>query len=284
MHNQGFTIFTGSKNEMGITEFFELFIKELEQNKELHGYYKLLDKPGRFLWRKAYLEQRLKYVHDHLGKPGKHIWDAGCGYGTTAIFAALNGHHVTGSTLEFYFDQINRRLDYWSRFGNLSTLNIGYENIFDKPVKASSMDIVIVQDTLHHLEPIDEACAVFNEALKKGGRLVVSEENGRNPFIQFKNIKTRGFKRVGEMYDEKLGRKILFGNENARSLQSWDRILKKAGFAIVEPEIRFVRFYPPFSFSNEKYTHILEEENAMGSKSNLLTNLFFFGVNFTAVK
>ncbi len=284
MHNRGFTIFTARKNEMGITEFFGLFIRELEQNQELHGYYKLLGKPSRFLWRKAYLEQRLKFVHDHLGKPGKAIWDAGCGYGTTAIFAALNGHRVTGSTLEFYYNQINRRLDYWSRFGDLSGLKIAYENVFDRPLPASSVDIVIVQDTLHHLEPIDDACSIFNEALKPGGRIVVSEENGLNPFINFKNVRTRGFNRVGEMYDEKLGRKILFGNENARSLSAWKKILTRAGFTLVEPETRFVRVLPPFVFTEEKYMHILEEEYAMGSKNNLFTNLFFFGVNFTGVK
>lgn len=269
---------------MDVTEFFELFIRELELNKEFQGYYRLLDKPRRLLWRKSYLEQRLRYVHLHLGKPGKKIWDVGCGYGTTAIFATLNGHQVLGSTLEFYYDHIQRRLDYWSRYGNLSGLQIAYENIFDRPVEKRSVDVVLVQDTLHHLEPIYPACRILHESLKSGGRLIVSEENGNNPFIQGKNFATRGFKRVGTIYDERLGKNIPFGNENARSLKAWKAILAQTGFTVVDPETRFVRLFPPFAYNPENYMHMMERENTIGQKDNLLNNFLFFGINFTAVK
>ena len=124
--------------------------------------------PGRLLFRKSYLEQRLRYVHFHLGKPGKKIWDVGCGYGTTAIFATLNGHSVLGSTLEFYYDHIQRRLDYWSKYGDLSGLHIAYENLFDRPVEKQSVDVVLVQDTLHHLEPIYPACRILREVFETG--------------------------------------------------------------------------------------------------------------------
>ncbi len=81
---------------MDVTGIFELFIKELESNRELQGYYRILDNPRRLLFRHAYLEQRLRYVHNHRANRRKKIWDVGCGYGTTAIFAALNGHRVKG--------------------------------------------------------------------------------------------------------------------------------------------------------------------------------------------
>jgi SAM-dependent methyltransferase len=269
---------------MDITEFFELFIKELEQNRELHGYYRLLDKPRRLLWRKAYLEQRLRYVHFHLGKPGKKIWDVGCGYGTTAIFATLSGQKVLGSTLEFYYDHIQRRLEYWSRYGDLSGLHIAYENLFDRPVEKQSVDVVLVQDTLHHLEPIYPACRILRESLKPGGRLIVSEENGNNPFIRAKNFATRGFKRVGTYYDERLDKSIPFGNENARSLKTWKKILDQTGFNVVDPETRFVRLFPPFVYNNGNYMHMMERENTIGQMDNLVNNFLFFGINFTAIK
>jgi 2-polyprenyl-3-methyl-5-hydroxy-6-metoxy-1,4-benzoquinol methylase len=269
---------------MEVSEFFELFIRELEINKDLHGYYRLLDKPGRLLWRKAYLEQRLRYIQQHLGKPGKTVWDVGCGYGNTSIFAALNGHRVMGSTLEFYFDHIRRRLEYWSRYGDLSGLHIAYENLFDRPAEKQSVDVVIVQDTLHHLEPIDQACTILCEALKTGGRLIVSEENGNNPFIRGKNFATRGFKRVGEIYDERLGKMIPFGNENARSLKAWKKILQHAGFRVVDSETRFIRFIPPFAYNQDNYNARLEQEDSMGQQTNLLTNNLFFGINFIALK
>ncbi len=46
-----------------------------------------------------------------------------------------------------------------------------------------------------HRQP---ACRILSESLKPGGRLIVSEENGNNPFIRAKNFATRGFNRVGQ--------------------------------------------------------------------------------------
>ena len=269
---------------MDVPEFFELFIKELEINQDLHGYYRLLDNPRRLLWRKAYLEQRLQYINKHLGNPGSTIWDVGCGYGTTAIFASLNGHRVVGSTLEFYYDHIQRRIDYWSHFGDLSGMRIVYENLFDKPLEKQSVDTILVQDTLHHLEPIDQACSILWQSLKPGGRLIASEENGNNPFIRGKNFATRGFKRVGEIYDERLGKMIPFGNENARSLKTWKKILENAGFKFLNEETRFVRLFPPFFYHADNYLTLMVRENAIGQKDQFLPGYLFFGINFTACK
>lgn len=269
---------------MDVPEFFELFLKELEINKNLQGYYRLLDNPRRLLWRKAYLEQRLQYVMGHLGNPGSTIWDVGCGYGTTAIFASLNGHRVVGSTLEFYYDHIQRRIDYWSRFGDLSAMQIVYENLFDKPLEKQSVDTILVQDTLHHLEPIDEACRLLWQSLKPGGQLIASEENGNNPFIRGKNFATRGFNRVGEIYDERLGKMIPFGNENARSLAAWKKILENAGFAFSNEETRFVRLFPPFFYNADNYLTLMARENTIGQKNQFLLGYLFFGINFTAIK
>src|SRR5512138_2968313 len=120
---------------MVVEEFLSLFIKELEINSELRTYYRLINHESRFLWRKAYLEQRLHYIQSHVSRPQMNIWDAGCGYATTAIFLVLNGHKVTGNTLEFYFDKIRNRLEYWSRYGNLSGLELLYANLFDMQVE-----------------------------------------------------------------------------------------------------------------------------------------------------
>jgi SAM-dependent methyltransferase len=268
---------------MEVPEFFELFIRELKINRNLQGYYRLLDNPRRFLWRKAYLEQRLAFVHEHLGSQPMTIWDVGCGYGTTAIFTALNGHRVKGSTLEFYYDQIQRRLDYWSSYGDLSGMTIVYENLFDSSVERQSADIIIVQDTLHHLEPIDQACSIFLKALKPGGKMIVSEENGSNPFILGKNFVRRGFNRVGEIFDERLGKMIPFGNENARSLKKWKKILEEAGFSVVDDVTRFIRLFPPFSYNEGNYRKLIDRENDLGQKSRLLSNYLFFGINFIAL-
>ena len=268
---------------MSVDEFLKLFIKELEINSDLRGYYRLLDNKGRFLWRLAYLEQRLEYVYNHLGIPSGKIWDVGCGYATTAIFLTLNGYQVMGNTLEFYYDKIGSRLDYWSKFGNLEGFRVEHANLFDMPVAAQQYDVIIAQDTLHHLEPIQEAVNIFRVSLKIGGKLIVTEENGHSIFINLKNFSKRGFKRITGYYDERLQKTILLGNENARSLRAWSEILKDGGFRMPEGNVEFVRLFLPFCFTMKNYQRLAQKEKDIGKNFKLLRDLLFFGINFTAI-
>jgi SAM-dependent methyltransferase len=269
---------------MSVQEFLELFVQELEINRDLQGYYRLLQNRNRFLWRKAYLEQRLEYINNQLGNTTGRIWDAGCGYGTTAIFLALNGHEVVGNTIEFYFDKINSRLDFWSRYGNIEDLRIEYANLYDMTVEKSSYDFIIAQDTLHHLEPVDEALRIFRSSLKNKGRLIITEENGNNPFILLKNIYKRGFRKVTEYNDQKLHKTILLGNENARSMHMWRNILKNNEFIVIEEETEYIRFCPPCCFNSAHYRNLADWERNAGKKYTILREVLFFGINFTAEK
>ncbi len=267
---------------MDVQNFLELFIRELEDNRDLQSYYHLLDSKQRFLWRKAYLEQRLTYIDSHLGTTSGKIWDAGCGYGTTAIFMALNGYEVLGNTLEFYYEKINPRLEFWSKFGNLDKLKFEYADLYDMPDSDSRYDAIIAQDTLHHLEPAKHAVGIFNRSLKQNGKLIVAEENGGSIFISLKNFSKRGFKKTTTYYDERLGKSISIGNENAKGLQSWKQILQVSGLTLVDFE--YIRFLPPFFFNNRNYTRMIGWERQTGKKTTLLREILFFGINFTAVK
>src|SRR5688500_1089112 len=117
---------------MTVEKFFELFLKELEQNPNLRSYYKFLNSPSSFEFRKAYFCQRLQYILDNMGDRSQAIWDCGCGYGTTDIFLALNGYKVFGSTLEFYYREIPPRLEYWKQHGYTGGFTFEYENLFDR--------------------------------------------------------------------------------------------------------------------------------------------------------
>src|SRR5690554_3261537 len=92
--------------------FFDLFLKELEQRTEMHSYYKFLEQADYFDFRKNYFLERLGYIEKNIRKSTGLIWDCGCGYGTTAIFLAMNGIKTHGTTLEFYYDVLKKRLDY----------------------------------------------------------------------------------------------------------------------------------------------------------------------------
>ena len=245
---------------MLVPEFYELFIGELKENENLRTYYKHLNDDSRRDFRKAHFCQRLEFIQRNLKDTSSRIWDVGCGYGTTDIFLALNGFTVYGSTLEFYYKQIEPRLEYWSKFGDVSKFTAGYENIFDIEVIPDTYDCIIVQDTLHHLEPLADALKIFNTALSENGKLLVSEVNGNNLFERFKFFLQRGNKRIIKIYDEKLDKWILFGNENIRPLKTWNKELNAAGFEIDNDILEYIRFYPPGSFKNGNYEKLIEKE------------------------
>src|SRR5204862_1776514 len=149
------------------------------------------------------------------GNKDQNIWDCGCGYGTTALFLAMNGYKVYGTTLEFYFEEINKRKDFWKQYGNTDLFEAVYEDL-STSIYEKKFDTVILQDTLHHLEPIDKALKVLKESIRLNGKLLVVEENGCNIFQNIKLFIRRGFHRTTEYYDEKLSKVVIFGNENIR--------------------------------------------------------------------
>jgi len=269
---------------MNVEEFLDLFIRELELNKSLRNYYRLMDSSISFAFRKAYLHQRLSYVDRFVTIAGSAIWDIGCGYANTALYLALKGHRVNGTTLEYYYDQIQQRMEYWSRIGNLDKLSIVYQDLFDTSFPPASFDYLIPQDTLHHLEPLDKALQMIGSALGVDGKLIVSEENGRNLFISLKNYIKRGNKRVIEYHDEKLNKTLLLGNENVRTYECWTRELKKAGLAIEDGHTQYIRLFPPLMIRKDNYQSVITREQKLWKKSPCLKNHCFFGINFTARK
>jgi SAM-dependent methyltransferase len=270
-------------------QFFELMIKELEVHSEMQPYYKFLGKPSSWHFRRNYFLERLRYIQKHLvtgNTTGKApaIWDCGCGYGTTCLFLAMNGIATYGTTLEFYFETVKKRKAYWSQFGDTSLFTCTYENLFDQEPQPESFDWVIVQDTLHHLEPINDALRIFHSALRPGGKVLSIEENGSNVIQRLKLYKYRGNKRIITMYDERLKKDILLGNENIRSLKLWKTLFENNGFHIPQGDIRYVRFYLPVHYKLSAPEKLLMKERQIQATPGIRREYFFFGLNFVAVK
>ncbi len=262
---------------MNPDQFFELFLKELAGAPVLQGYYKFLGKKSSFLFRRNYFIRRLEWIARQAGSPENKIWDFGCGYGTTAIFLTLRGHTVHGSTLEFYLKELEKRVRYWSQFGDLSRLDCAHEDLFDQHVPRAAFDRIIVQDTLHHVEPIDEGLKILTAGLKPGGSIIVVDVNGRSLFIRFPLYLQRGNKRIITLYDEKLQRSFLIGNENVRSYDTWKRIFEANGLKIADHE--FIRYFPPFLWSEKNYQERVTKEKELWHTAPLRRNYFFMGMN-----
>lgn len=269
---------------MEVTVFFDLLLEEIRQNPGLRTYYKFLESDSGFEFRKAYFCQRLQYIRDHIGDGRARIWDCGCGYGTTGIFLALNGMASHGTTLEFYIRMIPGRIRYWQQHGDVSRFTYSYENLFDQHPPNQSVDTIIIQDTLHHLEPLQEALRIFSGVLATGGKLLIVEENGNNVIQNFKLFLRRGNKRIIEIYDDTLKKNILLGNENIRGLETWRKELSKQHFRIIDRETQYIRLYPPFSFRRNNTRRMLEKEQQLWKKYPVLKEFLFFGLSFIAQK
>lgn len=268
---------------MSVEEFFSLFQLEISQNKNLQKYYKFLNDPSRFEFRKAYFCQRLQYIIDNIGKTDSEIWDCGCGYGTTGIFLSLNGIKSEGTTLEFYYNEIPTRLTFWCKYGDVSKFSYSYKNVFDES-ETNKYNTIILQDTLHHLEPLDTSIKIFEKALLPKGRIILIEENGSNIIQNLKLIKQRGFRKVKEIYDEKLGKTILLGDENIRNLKTWTAAFTENNFEVIPEKTQYIRFYMPSSFKENNTADIIAKEQSIWKTNRFLKTYFFFGLNFIVQK
>lgn len=270
-------------------QFFELLLKELEIHTEMQPYYKFLGDKSSWHFRRNYFLQRLRYIQKYMvdgRKPGDDItiWDCGSGYGTTCLFLAMNGIKTHGTTLEFYYDTVQKRIEYWRKYGDSSLFTCTYENLFDNSPAPASYDWIIVQDTLHHLEPIDDALQIFNRSLKKNGKVLSIEENGSNIIQRLKLYKYRGNKRIITIYDEKLKKDILIGNENIRSYATWQRLFEHNGFSMKKDTVQYIRYYLPFHYRYSDAELLLEKEHHIQRNPGFRREYFFFGLNFIAEK
>jgi 2-polyprenyl-3-methyl-5-hydroxy-6-metoxy-1,4-benzoquinol methylase len=264
---------------MTLERFFELFEEELRLFPQLTNYHRFINTPDLYHFRKSYLVERYEFMLSHITKPGSVILDLGCGYGTTAILLTMLGHKVHGITLEYYFDEIEKRLEYWSRFGDVSSLKFEYLDFFDLD-ESCRYDYILAIDTLHHIEPFSVAATRLYNLLHPQGKLVVSEENGNNLIARMKHFRERGFKRISRYYDERLQKEIVFGNENTRSLAAWKRAFSHTQFVFDENSVGYIRFYMPRKHRKMENHLLIETEHTLWKKYSFLREYFFFGFNF----
>jgi len=272
--------------KMTTDNFIQLFLQELNENQHLYPYYKLnCGSSAQKEFRKAYFLQRLHFIEKQVEKEENvAVLDCGCGYGTTAFFLGLNGIHVIGTTLEFYYEQIDNRKKYWRNFGNIDHVTFEYQNILESNFKENSFDYIILQDTLHHIEPVKDAIRIFFTLLKKGGKLILAEENGACWAKQAILFAKRRNKRIIEYYDTKLQKTILFGNENIRCVQEWVKLFEDEGFKNISQETNYIRYCFPNAYKNKKMEEVVCKEQKIAQKYAWLRKRFFFGINMVFIK
>ena len=266
-------------------EFYIHLCEELRQNRSLYPYYKLIDgSVQQQLFRKAYFLQRLAYIDAHVKlSKDNSIWDCGCGYGTSCLYLAMNGQPTYGTTLEFYSEQIARWKQFWQSYGNTDLFSYEYANVFDQNMRPEQYDYIILQDTLHHIEPLDKALPLFYQALKKGGKIILIEENGGCLIKRAMLFKQRGFKRIISVYDDVLKKEVLMGNENIRSEQKWYKAFTTSGFQLEKDSVQYIRYFFPWRYKDDNIQQVIDREQKRANCS-LLRHYAFFGLNMVFVK
>ena len=272
--------------KMDKERFLSLFLEELKENRALYPYYKLVDgTDSRRQFRQAYFMQRLSYLEKYIDfSSSPAILDCGCGFGTTGLFLAMNGCASRGTTLEFYADQIERRRQYWSQFGDVSLFDYAYENIFDTPPAANSYDYIILQDTLHHIEPLEKGLDILCTALKPSGKLILIEENGGSWLKSLMLFLQRGNRRVVEIYDERLQKHIQMGNENIRSEKQWRQLFQKTGFVVDDASVQYIRLLPPMAYRHQPADKVIAKEQHLSTRCPFLKHHFYMGLNMVLEK
>lgn len=266
--------------------FYQHLCEELAQNKALYPYYKLINgNTAHRQFRKAYFLQRLDYLDRYLDLSKKPaIWDCGCGYGTTGLYLAMNGQPCYGTTLEYYTKQLENRRQFWNRFGNTNLFTCEHINVFDQTVRPNQYDYIILQDTLHHLEPVADALKIFYDALKKNGKLILIEENGGSVLKNVILFARRGRKKIIKIYDDVLQKEILIGNENIRSEKVWRDIFRQAGFTSEENAMQYIRCLPPFCYTKNNMQQIIRKEQSCSQRRKWFCRHAFFGLNMIFTK
>ena len=267
-------------------EFYRHLCEELRQNRSLYPYYKLVDgSEAQQQFRKAYFLQRLDYISQHLDLESHPVvWDCGCGYGTTGLFLAMNGIASYGTTLEFYADEIEKRKLYWKQFGDSSLFTYEYANVFDQKTPKNHYDYIILQDTLHHIEPLQEGLKIFYDALNKSGKLILVEENGGCWMKNMMLFAQRGNKKVISVYDEVLQKEVLMGNENIRSERQWRAAFAKTDFRLDEQSVRYIRLLPPPAYRRATADSVIHREQSRWVHRKFLREHAFFGLNMVFEK
>jgi 2-polyprenyl-3-methyl-5-hydroxy-6-metoxy-1,4-benzoquinol methylase len=125
------------------------------------------------------------------------VLEVGCGCGTEALWAAIQGADVTGidispdllavATARLGLIEQETGEPLRCEFRPTSVLDVDESNLFD---------IIFLEQAFHHLEPRADVVAKLSRLVAPGGHIILSESNGWNPLLQAALFKLRGTKTI----------------------------------------------------------------------------------------
>jgi SAM-dependent methyltransferase len=125
------------------------------------------------------------------------VLEVGCGCGTEALWAAIQGAEVTGIDIaDDLLAAARARLGLLEGLtGNRLRCRLRRASVITF-ADGAPFDIVFLEQTFHHLEPRADVVAALSRLVAPGGHLILSESNAWNPFLQAMLFKMRGTKTI----------------------------------------------------------------------------------------
>jgi SAM-dependent methyltransferase len=168
-----------------------------EQQRAFDHYYRSYKKHFGPYVRHWYARQT-KELTDLIRAQGTpRVLEVGCGCGTEALWAAIQGADVTGIDIaDDLLAAARARLDIIERMtGERLRCHLRHASILTFE-GGSPFDIIFLEQTFHHLEPRAEVVAALARLLAPGGHLIFVECNAWNPVLQAVFFRMRGTKTI----------------------------------------------------------------------------------------
>lgn len=172
-------------------------------------------------WEEQYLTPEMDRFYDNafdeiakrLRAPkGAKMLDAGCGYGFHAVRLARRGFDVTG--IDFSESALSQARAYVKREGLADEIDLSQANLLELPFEDEQWDYVHCWGVLMHIPHLEQALRELSRVTKKGGKLVIMENNMRSLHVQVWEPVLRGIKTL-------LGRSKPTRERTARGIESW---------------------------------------------------------------
>lgn len=147
-----------------------------------------------------YAQQMIEIEALVRSRPRVRVLEVGCGMGTESLWLGMAGADVTGVDVRperlAVAEMRCRVLE--QHLGRKIATRFSLDSLLDLS-GTEPFDLIWMEQTFHHLEPRAEAVKKIAELLKPGGKVVISEANAWNPFLQAQLFLRRGLPKVVTM-------------------------------------------------------------------------------------
>jgi SAM-dependent methyltransferase len=234
--------------------------------------------------------QRLIPALDHLRATahGSSVLDAGCGYGSESLLFAMLGKSVVGVELVPVRLELARSRVAFFR----SVCDFGLDvqfvnaNILRFLRSGRTFDVIWAMEAVSHIYPPEDFFRMARDALRPGGRLIVSDPNRLNPLAWARSIKIRGSVRHiphRRFEDPETGRPVDYGQEKVFSVFQLKRHLARAGYAVEESHVSGflgTSVLPASFVRTQRAFRLLSRMQAVARRTPVVRNL---GTNYVVV-